>query len=137
NTISIFSKITWSKLSNGMRSWVVCYNAILSLTWLFNTSFTWGHNYLTETPLAPNINQIINYTDRGDGTTNIGPDGTHLTGIYNRQSLGFYENTEGDNYDLTFDTQKVVHRFGEHTFSLGYHYERNAYVSSRHRSGPT
>ncbi len=137
NTISTFSKTTWSKLSNGTRSWVVRYNATLSPTWLFNTSFTWGHNYLTETPLAPDINQIIDYTGRGDGTTNIGPDGTHLTGIYNRQGLGFYENTEGDNYGLTFDTQKVVHRFGEHTFSLGYHYERNAYVGSRHRSGPT
>ena len=125
-----------SSLSNGTRNWVVRYNGTLSPTWLFNAAFSWGHNYLTETPSAPNTYQVIDNTGAGDGTSVLGPNGTPLTGIFTRQGLGYYEDTQGDNYGLTFDTQKVVNKLGNHTFSVGYHYERNSYSGLALRTGP-
>ena len=136
--LATFSKTTFDKLSNGTRNWVARYNATLSPTWLFNASWSWGHNYLTDTPASPNLYQIVDLTGRTVGTnpSPIGPDGTPLTGQYTRQGLGYYENTTGDNYSLTFDTQKVVNKFGSHTFSVGYHYERNYYDGTTLRTGP-
>ena len=136
-TLATFSKTTFDKLSNGTRNWVARYNATLSPTWLFNASFSWGHNYLTDTPQSPGIYQVSDFTGRtlGNGLPN-GPNGGQLSGQYIRQGLGYYENTTGDNYGLTFDTQKVVNKFGSHTFSIGYHYERNYYDGSTLRTGP-
>src|SRR5690242_1581562 len=149
NSTSTFSDTTFSKLSNGTRNWVARYNATLSPTWLFNSSVSWGHNYLTETPLAPNVYQIVDVTGCGfTGTTGStscvtpltagtlnGPLGP-LSGIFNRQGLGFSESTEGDNWGLNLDTQKTVDKLGSHTFTLGYHYERNFYKGQRIRTGP-
>ena len=138
NTLATFSKTTYDKLSNGTRNVVARYNATLSPTWLFNASWSWGRNYLTDTPSDPSVYQVVDYTGR-TGTTGdpLGPLGTPLTGQYTRQGLGFYENTSGNNYSATFDTQKVVSKFlGEHTLSVGYQYERNYYSGSSLRSGP-
>jgi hypothetical protein len=143
-----FSNTTFSKLDNGSRNWVARYNGTLSPTWLANASISWGHNYLTETPLHPDIYQIQDFTGCGftgtkgstscvtpltPGTLN-GPLGA-LSGLFTRQGLGFYEPTEGDNWGLNFDTQKVVNKLGNHTFSVGYHYERNYYKGERLRTG--
>src|SRR5215469_14893766 len=138
NTLATLSKTTYDKLSNGTRNVVARYNATLSPTWLFNASFSWGRNYLTDTPSDPNVYQVVDYTGRTGATGDpLGPLGTPLTGQYTRQGLGFYENTAGNNYSATFDTQKVVSKFlGEHTLSVGYHYERNYYSGSSLRSGP-
>jgi hypothetical protein len=136
NTLDSLTNSTFSKISNGTRNWVVRYNAAISPTWLFNTSFSWGHNYLTETPSAPNVYRIFDTTGAGDGTSALGPDGSPLTGNFDRQGLGYYEDTAGDNYGLSFDTQKVVNRLGSHTFSVGYRYERNSYAGQALRSGP-
>jgi hypothetical protein len=135
NSLATFSPTSFSSLSNGTRSWVARYNGTLSPTWLINASFSWGHNYLTETPSAPDLYQIDDLTGRGSKGSDQGPLG-QLTGSYRRQGLGFYENTQGDNYALNFDTQKIVRAAGEHTFSVGYRYERNSYNGARHRTGP-
>jgi Carboxypeptidase regulatory-like domain/TonB-dependent Receptor Plug Domain len=149
NNTDTFSDTTFSKLSNGTRNWVARYNASLSPTWLLNASFSWGHNYLTEDPLHRDAYQIDDYTGCGfTGTTGSascvtpltpgtlnGPLGP-MTGIYRRQGVGYTETTEGDNYSANFDTQKVVDKLGSHTFSLGYHYDRNFYKGSRFRTGP-
>jgi hypothetical protein len=140
-SLATFNKNTFDKLSSGTRNLVVRYNATLSPTWLFNASWSWGHNYLTDTPQAPDVYSVVDLTGRARGADPLnpnGPDGTPLTGQFTRQGLGagFYENTQGDNYGITFDTQKIVHKFGEHTFSIGYHYERNSYDGSALRGGP-
>ena len=126
---------TFSKLSNGTRNWVLRYNGALSPTWLVNASLSWGHNYLNETPQSPDVFQITDNTGSGDGTSALGPLGTPLTGIYNRQGLGYYENTFGNNWALNFDTQKVVNKLGQHSFSAGYRYERNEYGGNRQATG--
>jgi hypothetical protein len=149
NNTQTFSDTTFSTLDNGTRNWVARYNGTLSPTWLFNASVSWGHNYLTETPVHGDIYQIVDNTGCGftgtqgstscvtpltPGTLN-GPNGP-LSGIFTRQGLGFSENTQGDNWGLSFDTQKVVNKLGSHTFGIGYHYERNFYKGQRFRSGP-
>ena len=148
NNTRTFSDTTFSKLSNGTRNWVGRYNGTLSPTWLLNSSVSWGHNYLTEDPLHGDIYQISDVTGCGfngtvgstscvtpltAGTLN-GPLGP-LSGIFTRQGLGYYENTEGDNWAWNIDTQKVVNKFGSHTLSVGYRYERNFYKGRRNRSG--
>jgi hypothetical protein len=133
--LNTFSKTTFSKLSTGTRNWVLRYNATISPTWLFNTSLSWGHNYLNETPSSSDVFQIFDNTGAGDGTSNLGSLGTPLTGIFNRQGLGYYENTFGDNYALNFDTQKVVNKLGSHSIGIGYRFEWNDYGGNRQATG--
>ena len=145
-----FNTTTFSKLSNGSRNWVVRYNGTLSPTWLFNSSFSWGHNYLTEDPSSPNVYQVTDNTGAGcvasvadeiAGTNSCGANpilgnlGTPLTGIYNRQGLGYYEDTKGDNRRLNFDTQKVANFLGQHTIGIGYSTEWNRYYGTRQDTG--
>jgi hypothetical protein len=150
NNTQTFSDTTFSKLDNGTRNWVARYNGTLSPTWLLNASVSWGHNYLTETPLHGDIYQIADFsgcgfTGGGTGSTSCrtpltpgtldGPLGP-LSGLFTRQGLGYYENTEGDNWATNFDTQKVVNVLGTHTVGVGYRYERTFYKGRRNRSGP-
>lgn len=132
--LATFSDTTFSKLSYGTRNFVTRYNATLSPSWLFNASFSWGHNYFNEGLKSPGTFGIADLTGRGSGTSPDGPLGP-MTGQYQRQGVGYTESTAGDNYGLSFDTQKVAHKLGEHTFSVGYHYERNYYAGTRLRSG--
>jgi Carboxypeptidase regulatory-like domain/TonB-dependent Receptor Plug Domain len=128
----------FSKLSNGTRNWALRYNGTLSPTWLVNASLSWGHNYLNETPSEPNVFQITDNTgsaNPNDPNSALGALGTPLTGIYNRQGLGYFENTKGDNWGLSFDTQKLFNALGQHTISMGYHYDRNRYYGSRQATG--
>jgi len=149
--LDAYSKTTFSKLSNGSRNWVVRYNGTLSSTWLANASLAWGHNYLTETPSSPGTFQVFDNTGAGcwvptvsqldAGVTcpaqagNLGWLGSQVTGLYNHQGLGYYENTNGDNWKLSFDTQKIVRLLGEHTLSVGYHYEWDTYAGNRQATG--
>jgi len=150
NNTQTFSDTVFSKLSNGTRNWVLRYNGTLSPTWIASASVSWGHNYLTENPLHPEIYQIADVTGCGftgtEGSTSCitpltpgtlnGPTGQPLSGAFTRQGLGYFENTEGDNWAMAYDTQKVVHVLGNHSFNLGYRYERNFYKGRRNRSGP-
>ncbi len=134
------SKTTWDKLQYGTRNFVARYNGTWSPTWLFNASWSWGHNNLSDNPFARNDYQIVDYTQRSTcgaplfyalctSTTNT------LRGQYTRQGLGYYENTNGDNYGLNFDTQKTFNFLGEHALSVGYRYDINHYDGSKFRSG--
>jgi len=135
------SPSTYDKLQYGTRNFVVRYNGTFTPTWLFNASFSWGHNNLNDTPAAPNDYQILDYTQRSGcgaplffGLCNSTSD--TLRGQYFRQGFGYYENTSGDNYGLSFDTQKVANFLGQHTFSVGYRYDINHYDGAKARSGP-
>jgi len=110
---AVASPSTYDKLQYGTRNFVARYNATLSPTWLFNASWTWGHNNLKDTPAAPGDYQIVDYTQRTPcGAPNFyglcTSTANQLRGINTRQGLGYYENTTGDNYGLNFDTQKNV-----------------------------
>ena len=135
------SRTTFDKLQFGTRNLVVRYNATLSPTWLFNTSWSWGHNNLNDTPLSPNTFQVVDYTQRNPcGAPLFNSDCTSpsnpLRGQFTRQGLGYFENTKGDNYGLNFDTQKTFNFLGQHSVSFGYRYDRGHYDGAKARSGP-
>src|SRR5712692_10500328 len=149
-TLTSPNNTPFSKIANGTRNWVLRYNGTISPTWLVNASLSWAHNYLTETPAAPSVFQVTDDTGAAckvpvtapplaacDPTApgNLGFEGTQLTGIFNRQGLGYYENTQGDNWGLSFDTQKVVNKLGQHTIAIGYHYDRGRYFGNRQATG--
>jgi hypothetical protein len=131
---------TFDKLQYGTRNFVVRYNGTLSPTWLFNASWSWGHNNLDDTPAAPGSYQVIDYTQRnGCGAPlfyNLCSDPTNvIRGQFTREGLGYFENTQGDNYGLSLDTSKVVNFLGQHNFGIGYRYDVNHYDGLKSRSG--
>jgi hypothetical protein len=101
-----------SKLAFGTRNWVIRYNGTLSSSWLLNGSFTWSNNYSTESPKY----DVLQVTDR-----------TVAANTHALQGFGYLENHNTDDYAINFDTQKIVHAWGTHTFSVGYRYERPNY----------
>src|SRR5262249_305149 len=82
--LQTFSTTSYDKVSNGTSNWVVRYNATLSPTWLFNASWSWGHNYLSDTPRDPNVYAVTDLTGRTLSTSAspLGPSGASLTGQY-------------------------------------------------------
>ncbi len=173
---NVISPTTFDTLSFGTRNVVVRWNGTLSPTWLMNASGSWGHNYLTDTPAAPDLYQVssnINCIKSDNGTPNdptddgvlvqgdnppgcyssafpigdphltfgqVNPQSFvglgHSTGGFAMQGFGYGENTEGDNYGFSLDTQKQFHFLGSHNFSIGYKLDRNFYDGLKFRTGP-
>lgn len=121
NSMTAINHTGDSSWDYGTRNWVGRYNGTLSPTWLVNGSFTWTYSKFIENPLQ---------NDYGVSTSISGLSPTRL------QGFGFLENHETNNHTLNFDTQKVTHFGGEHTFSIGYHYERPDYDNIRFYSSP-
>ena len=104
------------------RNWVARYNATFSPTWLFNANVTWNHNEFTETPLSPDVFNIV------DRTSSITP---------TIQGLGFVENHNADNFSYEIDTSKTVHFWGQHTFMIGGTEQFLNYDDIKSRTGGT
>ena len=135
------SRTTFDKLQYGTRNFVARYNGSLTPTWLVNASWTWGHNNLSDKPNSPDTFAILDYTQRNPcGAPLFNPlcvsTDIPLRGSYQRQGLGYYENTQGDNYGLNLDTQKTFNFLGQHSFSLGYNYDRSHYDGTKAYTGP-
>src|SRR5437870_1511552 len=136
------SKTTFDKLQYGTRNVAARYNGTLTPTWLFNASWSWGHNNLSDTPFTPNLYQIVDLSQRTPcdlpGTPNLDclSSTSPLRGQFTRQGLGYFENTTGDNYGANFDTQKVFNFLGQHTIGLGYRYDISHYDGTKLRTGP-
>src|SRR5262245_33003420 len=111
-----------SKLDLGTRNIAARYNGSITSTWTVSGSFSQGHNRFDESGFA----SVHNILDR----TNA------VRGNFNAVGLGFYEPTEGTTYRTTVDTQKQVSIWGNHTFGIGYNYQRAFYSGLRERSGP-
>src|SRR5439155_8137109 len=110
-------------------------------SWLVNGSFSWGHNDLSDTPASPDIYQIVDLTQRTPCgapffnalcTATTDP----LRGSFGRQGLGFYQNTEGNNYNFSLDTSKSFRFLGEHNVTVGYSFARSHYDGTKFRTGP-
>jgi len=136
------SPTTFDKLQYGTRNLAVRYNGTLSPTWLFNASWSWGHNNLSD---IPGNNDPSNYwiQDQVQRNTCGAPLFSAICnsqdfvarGTFQRQGLGYYENTSGDNYGLAFDTQKVFTFLGQHTLGIGYRYDWSHYDGSKAYTG--
>ncbi len=105
----------------GTRNLVARYNGTLSSTWLVNGSATWKYSHFTESPKY-DVTQVTNRLDPSN--------------IYPLQGFGFLEDYKNNSYSINVDTQKIGHWAGEHTFSIGYRYERPNYTDTKTSTGP-
>jgi len=136
------SNTTFDKLQYGTRNIAARYNGTFSPTWLVNASFAWGHNNLSDKPAFRDTYVIVDRIQRDPcGPPVFSPECTStdnlLRGQYTRQGLGYFENTQGDNYGVNADTSKTFNFLGSHNLSFGYRYDRSHYDGSKQRTGPT
>jgi len=124
-TLNIDNTTANSRLDYGTRNIAVRYNGTISPTWTVSSSFSFGKNTFNESGFA-NFNQITDLTQTGEGQR----------GQFVAIGLGFFEPTESRTYRGTVDTSKRASFFGEHTFGVGYQYQRAFYEGRRERSGP-
>ncbi len=122
STLNIDNLTANSKLKLGTRNTSLRYNGSLTSTWTLSAFFSHSRNTFDESGFA-DFNII---TDR----TNA------VRGNFRAIGLGFVEPTEGNTYRTGFDTTKQVSFWGQHTFGLGYQYQRSFYAGLRDRSGP-
>jgi len=113
-----------SVLEYGTRNLAFRYNGSFSPTWTLNSNFSQGRSTFDETGFA-DINQIAIRNP-------IDP----IRGNYNAVGRGFFEPTESTNWKWDINTAKIWNHWGQHTFGLGYTYQRSLYSGSRERSGP-
>jgi hypothetical protein len=122
STLAIDNTTAFSKLDYGTRNIAVRYNGILSNTWSLNISGSQGKNKFDELDFDP-INAI---TDRTQ------PERGNFVAV----GVGFFEPTDGTTYRATIDTTKQFTAGGDHSFSVGYQFQRGEYSGIRDRSGP-
>lgn len=118
----------FSKLTFGNRDVVARYNGTLSPTWVLNMSVTWQHNRFTESGFDDTVSEVT------DNTQVAGLPGQQ--GAFTAQGRGFVENTEDDSYGFNINTTKIVNFWGQHSFDIGYNYNRPFYKGERAESGP-
>ncbi|HEX5085062.1 MAG TPA: hypothetical protein VFY40_23745, partial [Blastocatellia bacterium] len=121
-TTNIDNLTALNKLDYGTRNISTRYTGTLSPTWTVTASFSQGRNSFNESGFS-NFNQIIDRTQPARG---------NFTAI----GYGFFEPTDSTTYRATFDTSKQVSFWGQHTFGLGYQFQRAFYAGVRDRSGP-
>jgi hypothetical protein len=122
NTLTIDNTTANSKLDYGTTNIAAKYNGALSNTWSLNITGSLGKNTFDEGGFA-DFNQIVDRTQPARG---------NFTAI----GLGFFEPTEGKTYRATIDTTKQFNLGGNHTFAIGFQYQRGEYSGTRDRSGP-
>ncbi len=122
--LTTHSQTANSVLKFGNRDVALRYNGTLSPSWLVNLSGTWGYNHFDETGF-PALHEIIDQTQ---------PE-LAIGGQFVSEGRGFVEPTQDNTFKLNADTSKTVHHWGEHTFSLGYGWEKSFYKGGRQYSG--
>ncbi len=121
-TLNIDNLTAMNKLDYGTRSISTRYNGTISPTWTVSASFSLGTNRFDETGFD-NYHLIRDRTQPARGN-------------FDAIGYGFFEPTDSKTYRASFDTTKQVGFFGQHTFGLGYQYQRAFYTGTRDRSGP-
>lgn len=127
NNLNIDNTTAQSVLDFGTRNMAARYNGALSPTWTVSASVSQGKNRFDETGFA-DVYQITDLTQTGGLTGQ--------RGSFVAQGLGFFEPTTSTTYRATFDTQKTASFLGQHTFAMGYQFQRAFYEGRRDRSGP-
>ena len=127
NNLNIDNTTAQSVLDFGTRNTAIRYNGALSSSWTLSGSFSQGKNRFDETGFA-DVYQITDLTQTGGFTGQ--------RGSFVAQGLGFFEPTTSTTYRATFDTQKTASFLGQHTFGMGYQFQRAFYEGRRDRSGP-
>ncbi len=116
--LQLKNETAFSRWSFGSRSEVARLNSTLSPTLQLNIAATAKTSNFTESGFA-NDYEI---TDKTTGSTGF-------------QGLGEFQNPTNHSYGVNFDLQKVVNKFGQHSFSIGYSFDRAIYDANRDYSG--
>ena len=109
----------FSRWDFGGRSEVARLNSSLSPTLQLNIAATAKTSHFNESGFQ-NLYQV---SDRTTGNTNF-------------QGLGEFQNPTNHSYGVSFDLQKTVSLHGQHTFSIGWGFDRAIYDANRDYSGP-
>jgi hypothetical protein len=106
-----------SGFNYGTRNFDVRLYAAITPTWEADVAFSYSWNHFTETPADTTIYPITDQTQIA------------TTGQFNAQGLGtgLTVNYQSHAAALSFDTQKIVHFAGDHTFSVGYFWQYPTY----------
>jgi Carboxypeptidase regulatory-like domain len=122
-----------SKWDFGTRNWDTRMYGAISPTWTADFAYTHSWNHFTETPEDTSIYPIEDQTQTGgDGFDVNGNDlqpGAGQRGDYQAQGLGtgILVNYTSHAQSLTFDTTKIFHFAGQHSFSAGYFWQYPVY----------
>ena len=135
-TLNIDNTTADSLLDYGTRNISLRYNGTLSHGFTLSASLGLGRTRFNESGFA-DLNQI---TDRrGADQNNIHTFTGQLPGrgTFVAQGLGFFEPTVSRTKRADFNVGKIAHFLGQHTFGVGYTFQRGNYDGTRDRSGPT
>ena len=135
-TLNIDNTTADSLLDYGTRNISLRYNGTLSHGFTLSASLGLGRTHFNESGFA-DLNQI---TDRrGADQANIQTFTGQLParGTFVAQGLGFFEPTVSRTKRADFNVGKIAHFLGQHTFGVGYTFQRGNYDGTRDRSGPT
>lgn len=127
-TLNIDNTTANSVLDYGSRNQALRYNGTLSPTWTLNASLSQANNHFDETGFD-NFNQILDRTGAGASTG-------ATRGQFTPVGRGFIEPTKGKTRRFSMDTAKQVSFLGQHSFGVGYQFQRAFYSGVRDRSGP-
>lgn len=139
-TLVIDNTTADSQLAYGTRNMSVRYNGALSPTVSINASFGLGRSSFEETDFD-NLNLIADRrgSDAATILTAAGITDTSITparGNFTAAGLGFYEPTLSRSRRAEVNLSKIQNFWGQHTFGVGYTFQRGFYEGQRERSGP-
>ena len=130
--INLANTTPFSRWDFGSRSEVARLNTVPSATWTLNLAVTAKQSHFDETGFSNDYNitsTVPSLTDLTSGK----PYGPQFTA----QGLGFVQNPNTHSYSAALDTEKVVKlgRFGSHSLSIGYEFDRAIYDLVKYYTG--
>ena len=128
SSLNILNTTAMSVLDYGTRNLALRYNGALTPTWTVSASLSQNKNHFSETGFD-NLNNISDSTRAQAGSG----------GTFTAVGRGFIEPTKGRTWRTEESTQKTVSlpwHLGQHTFGLGYQFQKSFYAGTRDRSGP-
>jgi hypothetical protein len=124
-----------SILDYGTRNMAIRYNGTWSPTLTFNASLGLGKTRFDETGYA-NFNQITDRRGSDQNTILAATGQLPARGNFSSIGRGFVEPTVSKTKRLELNLGKTASFWGQHTFGIGYTFQRGNYDGLRDRSGP-
>lgn len=123
NTLSTNSPQSLTSSYNyGSRDSIARVDSAITSSWTVDASYAYNHNHFTEIPSA-NAYGITDATRTYSGGASVA------------SGFGAFEPSVNNTYSIAANTSKVVHLFGQHTFTAGYAYDHTDFLDQPSRSG--
>ncbi|MGB6975815.1 MAG: carboxypeptidase regulatory-like domain-containing protein [Terracidiphilus sp.] len=108
----------------GTRDTFFRMNTVITPTWLVDASYSYNYDHFNETPF------LLHQYGISDQSLLAGSRGSTVS-----TGFGSYFPSKEDTYSLAFNTQKIVHFFGQHSLSVGYSYDHTSFLYEPSKSG--